>query len=78
MVTDLGEQLHDAIATLLRLEGTEVEGPTIAGQIEIIERLKTQMGSEAPTMLRHYLEKRSFSKALDFLEGRDDTAVPNC
>jgi len=29
-------------------------------------------------MLRHYLEKRSYAKALDFLEGRDETAAPNC
>ena len=29
-------------------------------------------------MLRHYLEKRSYTKALDFLEGRDEAAAPNC
>ncbi len=68
MTRDLAEQLRDAIATLLRLDGTEKEGPTIAGQIEIIERLKTQMGSEVPTMLRHYLERRNYSRALAFLE----------
>ncbi len=45
MVSDISEQLHEAIATLLRLDRTKAEGPTIAGQIEIIERLKTQMGS---------------------------------
>jgi hypothetical protein len=29
-------------------------------------------------MLRHYLEKRRYAKALDFLEGRDETSEAAC
>ena len=36
------------------------------------------LGADTPPMLRHYLEKRSYAKALDFLEGRDGAAAPNC
>ena len=27
-------------------------------------------------MLRHYIERRSYTKALDFLEGRDESGAP--
>jgi hypothetical protein len=33
---------------------------------------------QAPPMLRHYIERRSYTKALDFLEGRDESGAPNC
>tara|TARA_B100000676_G_C17205572_1_gene401695 strand:+ start:217 stop:474 length:258 start_codon:yes stop_codon:yes gene_type:complete len=33
---------------------------------------------EAPPMLRHYIERRSYTKALDFLEGQDESGAPNC
>ena len=31
-----------------------------------------------PKMLRHYLVRRSYAKALDFLEGRDEAEEPGC
>ena len=37
------------------------------------------LGDDTPPMLRHYIEKRSYAKAIDFLEGRDEaSATPNC
>ena len=35
--------------------------------LQRIERLQHEIASTAPTMLNHYLERRSYTKALDFL-----------
>ena len=43
-----------------------------------IDEISGDRGRDIPKMLHHYLEKRSYAKALDFLEGRDETAAPNC
>lgn len=54
------------------------EGESIAAHLQQLDELGQELGKEAPPMLRHYLEKRSYTKALDFLEGRDEAAAPNC
>ncbi len=43
-----------------------------------VDELQQALPSDSPKMLRHYLEKRSYAKAIDFLEGRDEAAAPNC
>ena len=43
-----------------------------------IDSLGRELGAEAPPMLRHFLEKRSYAKALEFLEGADLQETPNC
>ena len=43
---------------------------SIVADLEQIERLHQEIGATAPPMLRHYLQRRSYTKALDFL--RDD------
>lgn len=43
-----------------------------------VDRHRDTLGSDAPPMLRHYLEKRSYAKAVEFLEGRDASARPAC
>ena len=35
--------------------------------LQQIERLRREIAPTAPTMLNHYLERRSYTKALDFL-----------
>ena len=50
----------------------------IAGIVRRIDELNTAIGADAPPMLRHYLDRRSYEKALAFLEGRDESAAPNC
>ena len=40
---------------------------SIIEDLEQIERLQQEVGTTAPSQLRHYLERRSYTKALDFL-----------
>lgn len=46
---------------------------SIIGDLEQIERLQQEIGSTVPSQLRHYLQRRSYTKALDFL--KDDFAA---
>ena len=46
---------------------------SIIEDLEQIERLQQEIGSTAPSQLRHYLQRRSYTKALDFL--KDDFLV---
>jgi len=51
----------------------------IAEALNRILQFEQQLGSDAPPMLRHYLERRSYQKALDFLNsGRPETETPQC
>ena len=44
-----------------------------------ILHLEQQLSPDAPPMLRHYLERRSYQKALDFLNsGHSETETPQC
>ena len=47
---------------------------SIIEDLEQIERLQQEVGTNAPPQLRHYLERRSYTKALDFLK---DDFVPD-
>ena len=67
------DQLHATLQALMTAIDNR-EGESIATHLRQLDEL----GKEAPPMLRHYLEKRSYAKALDFLEGRDEAAAPNC
>ena len=54
------------------------DGIGVAQYLEQIEYLRQQLGEQTPPMLVHYLDKRSYVKAIEFLEGKDGTLVPNC
>lgn len=41
---------------------------SIIGDLDQIERLQQEIGSTVPAQLRHYLQRRSYTKALDFLK----------
>ncbi|MDE2732759.1 MAG: hypothetical protein OXI72_00080 [Gemmatimonadota bacterium] len=71
------DQLHTELQALMAAIDNR-EGELIAAHLRQLDELGQELGSEAPPMLRHYLEKRSYTKALDFLEGRDEAAAPNC
>lgn len=79
---ELNQELHQALKDLMAAIAvgatTPGEGPGIPALIGRIDEIGDEWGRDAPKMLCHYLEKRSYAKALDFLEGRDETAVPNC
>ena len=42
---------------------------SIIEDLNQIERLQQEVRTTAPPQLRHYLERRSYTKALDFLKG---------
>ena len=71
------DQLHATLQALMTAIDNR-EGESIAEHLRQLDDLGQGLGNEAPPMLRHYLEKRSYAKALNFLEGRDEAAAPNC
>ena len=77
---DLRTQLHAALSALVRptLAGKAAPAPAVAELVQRIDQLRDEWGRAAPKMLRHYLHKRSYAKALDLLEGRDAAAAPRC
>ena len=74
--------LHQALTTLVQTieagTGQTDGGEKIPDQLQRIDELGQQLAPTAPAMLRHYLEKRSYTKAIDLLEGRDGTEAPKC
>jgi hypothetical protein len=73
------QSLHAALTELMR--AIEIgDGDALRARLADIDRHHAALPEDAPKMLRHYLEKRSYAKAIDFLEGRDEAAdsTPNC
>ena len=68
------EELRQTLSTMLRQieagPGANPEGPTVADHVRAIDRLTEELGPELPRELLHLLERHSFAKALDFIEGR--------
>ena len=55
------------------------DGDGLRAHLAELDRQRDALGDDTPPMLRHYIEKRSYAKAIDFLEGRDEvSATPNC
>ena len=75
MALALREELHAALKEMFAaIEAGRADSvPAHLQRIDQIDRA----WDDAPTKLRHYLEKRSYAKALDFLEGRDEDAASN-
>ena len=71
------EQVHTTLQALMAAIDNG-EGESIVTHLRQLDELGQELGKETPPMLRHYLEKRSYTKALDFLEGRDEAAAPKC
>lgn len=65
MQTEPLAELRAALETLLsRIEA----GEDTLEQLEQIDTLSEALTPTAPSMLRHYLERKSYTKALAFLE----------
>ena len=75
------EELHQILEAMMQQieagSGVSDGGPALADHVRRIDQLKEQLGEEAPAMLQHYLEKRSYANALDFLEGGGETLASN-
>ena len=70
------EYLRNALKEMLA--AIESGGDNIAELVLNVDKRGQDVFEQAPPMLRHYIERRSYTKALDFLEGQDESGAPNC
>jgi len=71
-------ELRGALAAFMAASRTRDAGKIAAALTRICD-LEQRLGPDAPPMLRHYLERRSYQKALDFLDsGRAESETPQC
>ena len=62
-------QKIDELQTVLEEMMNRIEsGADITEQLLNIQQLSTEIEATAPKMLTHYLQRRSYTKALDFLK----------
>ena len=70
-MTTLEQQLREALTDFM---GAAAEKGDVGAALKRVTELQAQLGADAPPMLRHYLDRRSYQKALDFLNSdRPDT-----
>ena len=65
MTTQQSTKLQNTLETMLNRIAT---GDDITEQLLKIQQISDDIESTAPTMLKHYLQKKSYTKALDFLK----------
>ncbi|MDE0637448.1 MAG: hypothetical protein OXI43_16555 [Candidatus Poribacteria bacterium] len=70
------EQATDLQNTLEDMMNRITKGDDITEQLLRIEQLSVDIELTAPKMLKHYLEKKSYTKALDFLKDQDLRSPP--
>ncbi|OGG46769.1 MAG: hypothetical protein A3F84_12460 [Candidatus Handelsmanbacteria bacterium RIFCSPLOWO2_12_FULL_64_10] len=75
MTTTYETHLRDALGALFELmqdraafeKDMEEQSRRLGEQLQLVERLTSDLPDDAPDMLRHFLEKRSYTKALELL-----------
>ena len=65
MTTEQAKSLKESLESMFKHIETR-QG--MADDLQQIERLHREIAPTAPSMLNHYLQRRSYTKALDFLE----------
>ena len=65
MTTQQSSELQNTLESMLNRIAT---GDDITEQLLRIQQISNDIESTAPTMLKHYLQKKSFTNALDFLK----------
>jgi hypothetical protein len=77
-MTTVEQELHGALAKFMRAVADKNQ-PAVTATLARVTELQQQLGTDAPPMLVHYLERRSYQKALDFLNsGQPETETPQC
>ncbi|HXI83189.1 MAG TPA: hypothetical protein VNL17_03765 [Verrucomicrobiae bacterium] len=77
-MTTVEQELRETLAKFMRAVA-EKNQSVVSATLARVTELQQQLGAEAPPMLVHYLERRSYQKALDFLNlGRSETEAPQC
>ena len=64
-------ELHQALERLMAAI-RRGDGEALRAGLAEVDRRRDALGEDSPPMLRHYLERRSYEKAIAFLEGRDE------
>ncbi len=75
ILADLIQTLRERLAIIRDEESRQDETKHIArlkAVSEKIEKLQAALPQPIDPQLAHYLQRRSYDKALEFLEGRDD------
>ena len=78
--SEFSQELHQRLKEMMAAieSGVKDERSGIVDLMKRIDEIGREWGEDAPKLLQHYLEKHSYAKAIDFLEGRDETAAPKC
>jgi hypothetical protein len=74
MNTDQVEALKSSLSSMMERIG---KNEPILEQLEQIGRLQTEIAGTAPAQLSHFLERRSYAKALEYLGQGSITEDPN-
>lgn len=74
----IDQELREALKQFMQMTASR-QPDQIVGVLDRMFQLEQQLGPDAPPMLRHYPERRSYQKALDFLNsGRPEMETPQC
>ena len=77
-MTTVEQELRETLAKFMRAV-VEKNQSVVSATLARVTELQQRLGADAPSMLVHYLERRSYQKALDFLNsGRSETEAPQC
>ncbi|MGO9527781.1 MAG: hypothetical protein ACLPT4_02480 [Verrucomicrobiia bacterium] len=72
------QELRDALTRFMRA-AAEKDRESVAMALARVTELQQRLGPDAAPMLRHYLERRSYQKGLDYLNsGQPETETPSC
>ncbi len=78
-MAQLGDALRERLA-LIADENSRRDGQAHMGRLREVSERISELAAELPRpvdpRLKHYLERCSYSKALEFLEGRADSPNP--
>ena len=72
-MTACEENLRQALQEFMQA-ATRRDAATVSATLQRVMELEKQLGPDASPMLRHYLERRSYQKALEFLSGEQSAA----
>jgi hypothetical protein len=77
-MTNVEQELRGALLQFMQMTSSR-QPEQIGEALNRILQLEHQLSADAPPMLVHYLERRSYQKALDFLNsGHSETEAPQC
>ena len=72
------QELRNVLTRFMRAAAAK-DREAVATALARVTELQQRLGPDAPEMLRHYLERRSYQKVLDYLNsGQPESETPQC